>query len=83
MIGPTSLILGYRERAIGTGISIVPPIGATSLGVRLVFYPRCCSSLTKLETTGHNDIEAFIGKRANVDRIIFGICGLDVFYTST
>src|SRR6478672_13690904 len=46
MIGPTSLILGYRERAIGTGISIVPPIGASSFGVCVVFYPRRCSGLT-------------------------------------
>src|SRR4029079_946155 len=46
MIGPTSLILGYRERAIGTGITIVPPIGASSLGVCVVFYPRRCSGLT-------------------------------------
>jgi hypothetical protein len=44
---PKSLILAYRERAIGTWVSVVPPIGDSSLGVRLVFYPRRCISLTK------------------------------------
>ena len=40
------MIFGYRVRAIGTRVSVVPPIGAGSLGVRSIVSPRCCIGLT-------------------------------------
>src|SRR6478736_8665045 len=44
---PKSLEFTYRNRAIGTGISVVPPIGAGSLGVSPVLYPRRCIGLSE------------------------------------
>src|SRR6476659_38778 len=44
---PKSLVFTYRERAIGTGISVVPPIGAGSLGVGPVLCPRRCIGLSE------------------------------------
>jgi hypothetical protein len=47
LVRPTPLILGYRERAIGTGVSVVPPIGTGWLDVCPVMYPRLCIGLAK------------------------------------
>ena len=47
LVGPSSLILGYGERAIRTWVSIVPPIGTGSLGVCPVMNPRLCIGLAK------------------------------------
>src|SRR6478672_12564520 len=44
---PKSLEFTYRNCAIGTGISVVPPIGAGSLGVSPVLYPRRCIGLSE------------------------------------
>ena len=47
MARPKSLEFTYRNRAIGTGISVVPPIGAGSLGVGPVLCPRRCIGLSE------------------------------------
>jgi hypothetical protein len=36
LIRPTSLILAYRERAAGTGVSVVPPIGLETIMVMVL-----------------------------------------------
>jgi hypothetical protein len=47
LVRPTPLIGGYCVRAVGARVSVVPPIGARSLGVRPVMYPRLCIGLAK------------------------------------
>src|SRR6478752_10443688 len=44
---PKSLEFTYRNRAIGTGVSVVLPIGAGSLGISPVLYPRRCIGLSE------------------------------------
>ena len=57
MVGPTPLIFGFRVRAIGTRVSVVPPIGAGSLGVRSIVSPRCCIGLTTETNEPHRNSE--------------------------
>ena len=36
LIRPTSLILAYRERAAGTGVSVIPPKGLETIMVTVI-----------------------------------------------
>src|SRR5262245_19943502 len=50
LVRPTPLICGDCVSAIGTRVSIVSIVGAGSLGICPVMYPRLCVGLTKPAT---------------------------------